>query len=214
MKRIFTLLLVASLLMGCSKKAEEKAIKDCFEAYKTGIVLSNSEILLPLLDSHTKNYYKEVLEHIKYSKQPVVYKLNLVDRILILSARNKIPAEALREMDVNDFLKFAIDNKMIVRYDYLLDIGFMDIKEIKGKKAKAQIKYNELNKVLVFNFNKELGTWRINLSPIIQINLAMSKRKVELEGFTEDEFVIQRVKEENGGVLVGDVWQAPFSRFN
>jgi len=56
------------------------------------------------MNQNTKNYYQRILEHIIYSQEPTVYKLNVVDRILILSTRNKLSKEEIETSDVASFL--------------------------------------------------------------------------------------------------------------
>jgi len=200
------------ITISCVSKKESEAIKQCFNDYRTGILVSSGDQVVPLLNQNTKNYYQRILEHIKYSQEPTVYKLNVVDRILILSTRNKLSKEEIENLDVASFLNFAINNHMIIRYDYLFDLAFIEVKEIKKNKAKARIKLNRTSKTLIFTFTKEMGKWKINLSPIIQLNTYAMSNKVKKMGILEDDFAMDKIKEENNGMVKKDIWEAPLKR--
>lgn len=214
MKNIAIYICLLLLITSCISKKESEAIKSCFQEYRSGIIVSSGEIVVPLLNQNTKDYYKKILYHIKHSHQPIVYKLNVVDRILVLSTRNKLTREEIKKLDIKSFLTFAIDNKMLVRYDYLFDLEFIEVKDIEKRKAKARIKLNETNKTLIFTFTKEVDKWKINLSPIIKLNYHIMIRKIKESGISEDKYTIERVKEENNGIVKENIWKVPLNSNN
>lgn len=208
MKKLIIYISLILLSSSCISKKDSEAIQNCFNEYRLGIIISSGEKVVPLLNKNTRDYYKEILYHIKYSHKQIVYKLNVVDRILILSTRNKLTKGEIEQLDVKSFLEFAINNRMIIRYDYLFDLEFIEVSEIQKRKAKARIKLEEINTTLIFSFTKEGDKWKINLNPIIQLNYHAMINEIKKIGVSEDEYVKERVAKENDGALKENIWNA------
>ena len=193
MNKIITILFLI-FLIGCSNKTvDKKEIINIFNEVNTANIELNGEKIYQLTDNESHEYYTDLLKKIKNLDSIEINKLNLTDKINLLSVR--------AVLSDNDIKKISGKELMIAMYTKINTMDTAKINNIK-KMELMNIRINNnvalanlaINKNIIqpkFNlkFLKENGKWKYNfisMSNLVNDQLKMMCKK---NGMSEMDFI-------------------------
>ena len=172
---------------------EEQKIIDCFEKYKTALVEKNGEKLARCVDQNTRDYYSKILDWVLTAKREEVENLPFMDRLQVLTMRFMVPAEQLRSMDGEKLLIYTIDNEMGGgKLAHRITPGTVTID---GNSGKMGVISYQRDSGMSFDFNKENGEWRMDLTSAFSAAKFALGLALRLSKMTENEFIFTSLKE-------------------
>ncbi len=97
-------------------------------------------------------------------------RMNILDKLTVLTARHYISDEKLLVMDGSSFLKYAIDQGMVGK-NSVMNIEVDEV-EVNGSFAKARLYSNGVKSPAFFEFNKEKGKWKIDITSVFESSIS------------------------------------------
>lgn len=188
--------------------SDEKGIKDCFAGYKLSILESRGEEAIKWVDKNTLDYYESMLKLSIVADSSIVQILDFMDRFTVLTARHRIPKDELLKMDGNSFFVYAIDAGMVGKGGVTtVEIGEVTID---GDTAKGQLVSNGQVSPLYFQFNKEDGQWKIDITSIFAPSAAALTKMIKDSGQSETEFILQALQLLTGRSVDNSIWHPQY----
>jgi len=199
------LVLAVIVASGCGRnRDDEVAVKTAFNNYKKAILASDGAAAVKLVDRRTLEYYDETRRLALHADAATVRSAGLTDRINILMMRHRIDASVLASMDGPALLKHAVDEGWIGREGVLsIEPGRVKLGE---DTAKLLMKHEGKQSSLGFDFHREDGQWKINLTGMITTGNAAMKAAVRKMGLTENEFIFQMLESVSGRKVSETIW--------
>jgi len=206
MKKI-TVIILLLLTISCAdqpKTGDELAVQQCFNLYKSAILKQNGAEAIAQLDSGTIKLYQEYLDWALYADEERLNELSLINRMQAILIRHRIPLEKLNKMNGAKLLVYAIDNDWIGKNGVIrTEIGKI---YISNERASADV-LNEGKKVLIrFQFNKEEGLWKMDLSHILESTNILMLEAVKDSGKPENEFIFLMSESVSGQKISETIW--------
>lgn len=182
----------------------EKAVLKAFTAYRSALTKQNGKKAVKYIAQNTIDYYAQMLEHARNSDSATVAGLHVMDKLLVLSFRNRVDKNKLLVMTPTEAVIYAIDKGMVGK-EGLSNIELGDI-DIKNKQAKAQVLIDDRPVPLEFVFYNEKKRWKIDLTAFFPMaEMAISQTAKELE-MTETELVEFMLKLVEPNTLNPKLW--------
>lgn len=182
----------------------EKAVLKTFAAYRSALTKQNGKKAVKHIAQNTIDYYAQMLEHARNADSATVAGLNVMDKLLVLSFRNRVDKNRLLTMSPIQSVQYAIDKGMVGK-EGLANLELGDI-SIKDNVAKAQVLINHRPAPLEFVFYKEKKRWKIDLTAFFPMaEMAISQTAKELE-MTETELVEFMLKLVEPNTLNPKLW--------
>lgn len=187
------------------KNSETDLIKKTFAEYKRSILAGEGEEAIKWVDSHTLNYYDQMLETAVTADSADVQKLGLMDKLTVLTARHRIPKEEALEMRGRDFFIYAIDKGMVGKSSVMnVEIGKV---KVDGDSGSGQVIVNGREVPLFFDFSRENDLWKLDITSIFVATNAGLKQMLAENGTTDNEFILQALEMLSGKPVRDDIWQ-------
>ena len=184
--------------------ADEADVRKSFTGYKSSIMNGQGEEALGWVDSNTLEYYSNMLELSISADSATVNNLDLMDKLMVLTVRHRVPKEKVFSMSGNTFLIYAIDEGMVGKNSVMtLEIGEISVN---GNSAQGQVVNNGIAAPLYFEFNKESDGWKIDITSIFGPSSAALKEAIKNFGQTENEFIFQTLEMLTGKPLDQKIW--------
>ncbi len=205
MKTILCVLLTISTLSMVGQTAEKNLIQKTFDDYKSAILNDEPERALSVIDSRTKNYYVQLLKEIKTGDSVRINSLSIIDKITVLGIRSMATKDEIRKMKETDAFAYAVKKGMVGKNS----VSNNSIGEITVDKsfAKAQIMTGSEPTPLYFNFYKEDGKWKMDLTALFPVTNIALKNMVAESGKTENEFLFNILEALRGRKVTSEIWQ-------
>jgi len=163
--RKFLILIFTVALFGCNNDKEE--IKNTFNEFNKANIELNGEKLYELSDSESRDYYKKLLTNILELDSIGVTKLNITDKINLLSARSVIEDSELKKMNSKDLMIKIYTEVNTMDTVKINAINKMEIANIRVENGKSTSDFASNGRVLSpkvnLKFSKEDGEWRYNV---------------------------------------------------
>lgn len=156
---------------------DEESIKKNFEKYLSAMGNGKGEEAAGQVDSHTIQYYNHIAELARDADSLKVESLSLMDKIMVLLVRHRVPKEDLLKFDGKALFMYAIDNGMINKGSVVplkLETVIVD-----KDTAKGQINFKEVDYPLYLNFYKEEGQWKYDLTSSFAIAMPALQKYVD-----------------------------------
>ena len=203
-----SIIIALTLLFFHAAGAQEKdaeAVRRTFENYKTAILNDQGETALDYIDSRTGKYYADMLHAVKNSDSARVSALSLIDRITVFSIRHRASREEILAMTGNDLFVYAIKNGMVGKSGVARNsIGEVTVN---GNIAKGRVVVGGTQTPLAFDFHREEGRWKIDLTSIFSFSNQAFRRMVEESGEEENEYLFRLLEMLTGRKPGREVWQ-------
>lgn len=168
---------------------EDAKVKACFDGYKSAILDSNGKEAMKWVNTKTKNYYSDILDKVLNADSLAVEGLNIVDKVTVLRVRMALNIEEIKKMDGTSFFIYAIDKGMVGK-NSVENVTMGDV-TVTGAKAKGTF----INKGQVapfsFEFDKEKGNWKIDLTALFPMSNQGLAMMIESGGYDENDFIIR-----------------------
>ena len=204
MKLIIALLFFVFCHFSIAQNKEELFVRKCFENYKQAILADQGENAIKFVDKKTINYYTKMLDKIKKADSLEVNSLGIIDKIMVLSIRHQASKKEIQSMNGPGLLVYAIQKGMIGKSSVQRNrIGEV---KLKGDMAKGQIVSGEQITPVYFDFNKEKGVWKIDLTSVFSLGTIGFKQVLKKSGLKENEYLIQVLEQMNGKKPSTKIW--------
>lgn len=185
--------------------APQKAVRTAFLQYKEAILRQQGETAWQHVDANTARYYDEMRLLALNGSEEKVRALNFVNKVTVLLLRHRVGLEGLRPMTTKDVFVYAVDKGMIGR-DGVLKSNVGKVR-VFADKASGELLHEGKVAPFAYQFTKEDGQWKIDLTAILpSANVAM-KALIEREKLNEDEFLLLLVESVSGSKPSAAIWQ-------
>ena len=190
---LLPLLLMTNVLYGQNKA--DKCIKKSFRIYRNALMKEDGKKATKRVAKNTIDYYGKMLHHARFSDSLTINNLPLIDKLMVLSFRNRVPANKLLQISAKQAVIYAIDKGMVGK-ESLADLSLGKISII-NKKAEAQLVLNNDPVPINFVFYKECVRWKIDLTaffPVVTIAIQQTVKDLEMSENELVEFIVQLVE--------------------
>ena len=158
-----------------------------FSDYRSAIIQADAESALRAVDSSTLQYYSEMLNHALNSDEATVRGLSIMDLLMVMSIRHRLTPEQVKGMDASSLFKYGVANGWTGKESVIgLDVVHV---EVDGQTATATFTSNGAESPVPFQFDKEGGQWKIDLTSIMGASGSAFSQMAEQQGITDVELV-------------------------
>jgi len=199
------ILFLAFTLHVSAQGNEETLVKKAFNGYKTSILNDKGEEAVSYVDSRTIKYYSEILELVKHADSLKVENSSVLDKLMIFSIRHRTAKEDILSFDGKSLLIYAIKSGMVGK-NSVADISIDDI-TVNDDFAKGQLVSKEQKLPFYFNFYKEEGRWKINLTSLFTISTSAIKKMADDSGMNQNEYLFTLLEITTGKKPGSEIWK-------
>lgn len=200
---LLLLLCVVVARAGLADDATE--VRACYDAYKTAILAKDGPAAVALVDSRTLAYYGRVREMALKLPAADTRKLPLLDKLMVLTLRHRVPVEKVAAWDATSTVEHAVNEGWIgaedVKTNELGDIA------VDGQRATGVHITKGVATSLRFSFYQEDGKWQINLTEAMPAAEKHFKLYAASNRQTEDEFLATVLELVSGKAVDDKVWE-------
>ncbi|MBO9613031.1 MAG: hypothetical protein J7619_10070 [Dyadobacter sp.] len=191
-------------LLTTAQQTEEKQVRKTFEDYKSAILNDKGEEAAGLVDTKTINYYGDILEKVKTADSLKVDGLSLMDKLMVLIVRHRIPKEEIMTTNGRQLLVTAIKMGMVGKSSVINnEVGVV---KVNGNFASGELLVRGQKTPLAFEFNKENGAWKLDLTAAFPAAQAAFQHLVKESGQPENEYLLSLVELSSGKEATREVW--------
>jgi hypothetical protein len=207
MRRVIRYLLLGISATSYGQQSDDsQLIKNTFSNYKKSVLEGNGTEAAKWVDSKTLTYYSKMLQAAVYADSAEVQNLELLDKLIVLSARHRVPKSEILNMQHNDFFVYSIDKGMISKGTVLtVEIGEVNVD---GVAANGKLISDGQVSPLFFQFAKEEGQWKLNITSLFPVSNAGLKKRISDNEMTEDEFIFKTLERLTGRPVGKEIWKA------
>jgi hypothetical protein len=205
-KSLFFLSSFLIFLVACAaQQNQEELVQEAYNNYKSAILNDKGEEAVNYVDSRTIKYYGDILETVKSADKARINSLSLLDKLMVLIIRHKVPKEDILSFDGKQLLIFAIKNGMVGKSS----VSNNSIGEVIIDKefAKGQYISNGKTTNVSLHFYKEEGQWKIDLTSIFGIANLAFKQMIDKSGEDEDVVIFSVLESMTGKKPTEEIWQ-------
>lgn len=187
-------------------KAKIEIVK-VFETYKKGILSGDSKMAIAQLDKNSINYYQEVLDISLRADSVQINQLEVLDKLMVLSIKHKVPKEELIKMNGLQLLNYSIDNGLIGNKNSIneVEIGQVDIN---GEIAYGQFIVKKQKTPLYFGFTYDQTQWRLDITSVFEPTGFAIRKLVEMQNKSANDVIIAMIESTTPGIKVTkDIWK-------
>ncbi|MEM7373153.1 MAG: hypothetical protein AAF587_31305 [Bacteroidota bacterium] len=191
--------------MSFGQEEGEDVIRNTFEQYKTAILNDRGEEAFQYVDSRTHAYYNKMAEVSRQADSLAVDSMDLLDKMMVLTIRHRATKEEIQSFDGKRLLIFAIKNGMIDKKS----VGYQEIGAVsfEGKEmATGQLRTLGQDTPVYFDFHKEEGNWKVDLTSVFAISGAAMKKMFEESGEDENEMLDLILEMMTGTAPTSAIW--------
>uniref|UniRef100_UPI00260B67A5 hypothetical protein n=1 Tax=uncultured Lacinutrix sp. TaxID=574032 RepID=UPI00260B67A5 len=191
MKPKILILVLICVLLGCTN--EKQKVIDTYNKFNLANIERDGERLFELSDSNTHNYYKNFLTKILKLDSVGVSKLNLTEKLNLLSARAVIHDSILKRISPKDLLIKMLTEVSSMDSTQISSIRSLGITNIKIENNIANCELTMDGKVVSplvnLEFSKENGKWKFDLNSLAEFTEEQLNYICEYHGFTHLDFI-------------------------
>ena len=201
-----SLLSVVSILLflHASAQPDTTLVKDCFNKYKEAVLNDKGAAAYSVLDKKTIVYYNELLEKVKTYDSLKLEKESIINKVTILTMRHRATKEEIMKMTGETLFIYAIDKGMIGKNS--VSNSSVGKVTITGDFAKGGMQVNGRDLPASYDFYKEDGTWKFNLTSLFALGNMGFKRLVEQSGMSENEAIFSMLETVSGTKPSQSIW--------
>ena len=186
-------------------QSDAELVRKTFSNYKKFILEGKGVEAAKWVDNKTISFYDKMLNMSLYADSASVQDLGIIDKLTVLSVRHRVPVEELLPMNGRDFFAYAIDHGMVGKNSVMtIEIGEV---KVEGNFANGQMVSNGQKSPLYFQFNKEEGEWKLDITSLFPASNAGLKQMIESEEMTDNEFIFQTLEMLTGKTVSESIWQ-------
>ncbi|PSL23158.1 hypothetical protein [Dyadobacter jiangsuensis] len=187
-----------------AQQTEEQQVKKTFDAYKSAILNDKGEEAVEQVDTKTINYYGNILEKVKTADSLAVDKLTLMDKLMVLIIRHRISKDEILTTNGKQLLVTAIKMGMVGKSSVMNnEVGVV---KVNGNFATGELLVRGQKTPLAFEFNKENGTWKLDLTAVFPAGEAAFRQMVKQSGEPENAYLLSLIELTSGKGPGAEVW--------
>lgn len=184
---IFYFFLILALTPGCGEgTSPEKVLMTVFSTYQEAILNKDGRLAVNQLDSRSLEHYNMLLERVNTWDKDRVQKLDIIEQATILMLRNRVDPALMLSFNARDFLIYAINNEYLGS-EQVANFKFDQIQKFKGNRASAFIENTKDNSFSLFEFFKEEGVWKMNISKLLTDSKLKTLKGYQMRGYNPQE---------------------------
>lgn len=208
-KRIWILVTLGVVLgFGCAgSAADQKGVRDCFTSYRDAILNQRGSEAVEKVNQATLDYYERVRGLALSAPEQEVRNLSTIDKMMVLLLRHRLPLDLLRGMNGRELFSYGVNRGWIGKEDVMeAELGTI---RVSGEQASAVYIKGGQRTPLKYQFTKEGGQWKIDLTTIMPaVNQAL-KQLIQQQGVSEEEFLFDILEAISGEKVSPQIWQPP-----
>lgn len=184
----------------------KKEITNAFNSYKNAILKQDTKLAIAQLDKNSFDYYDQVLNIALRANQQQLDELEILDKLMVLSIKHKVPADQLIKMNGRELLIYALDHGFIGKNTVeKADLGDIDIK---GEIAYGQFIIEQQKTPLYFGFTYDQSQWRLDITSVFEPAGYAIRKLVEMQNKDENDVIIMMIESTTPGQKVSkDIWK-------
>jgi hypothetical protein len=187
-------------------EAEQAAVRQCFNDYKSAALGDDYPQLIQLVDStHSLVYYQEMLHHILYSRPETVDSLNIFDKLTVLLIRQQAEVDDLKDYQAKDLLIYTFKSGMVGKET--LESNTLGEVLIKKQNAQGRLLVNTLKTPAFYQFYKVEGTWRIDITSIFPQSASAFKQMAARNKVNENTYILSLIESISGSAAEPSLWE-------
>jgi len=198
------LLVLLTPMLTIAQQTEEKKVKKTFEDYKSAILNDKGDEAVKQVDTKTITYYGDILEKVKTADSLKVDRLSLMDKLIVLVIRHRISKEEIMTTNGKQLLVTAIKMGMVGKSSVINnEVGLV---KVNGNFASGELLVRGQKTPLAFEFHKENGIWKLDLTAIFPAGEAAFHQMVKQSGEPENEYLLSLIELTTGKEPKAEVW--------
>lgn len=206
------LFLLLSLLLynyeGISQTNDSIEIVKTFDLYKKATQEKNGAEVYHLLDKNTREWYAQILDKIKYADSVEITNLSLNDKLMVLTSRLIIDKDSIFQFDARTFCIY-ITNKTAIGANNGSSIKLKTV-SVNDQKAKAPVLATPEGDIIEFEFNKENGVWKFNLSSVFEATDLILKKHLSDYYVSDNEYALHALETISEKTPTNGIWKPLF----
>ena len=204
-KLILVLFFTLLAVLHVNEQHDSTLIKACFNGYKNAILADQGKTAVTFVDSRTVKYYTDILQKTKTLDSAGIDKLTIMDKLTILMLRHRATKSEIKQLDGRSLLVYAIERGMVGKNSVQqLSIGEV---LIRGDAAEGQVMVGAAPTSLAYNFYKEDGAWKMDITSVLPEGHKARKKVVKDSEQPENEFLIMLLENATGREPLKDIWK-------
>ncbi|QTV05771.1 hypothetical protein [Faecalibacter bovis] len=210
-----TLFLFATTISVFAQETEEpkidvekakKEIVNVFTTYKNAIVKNDVKSAILQLDKSSFSYYDEILNTSLRADEAQLNQLDILDRLMVLTVKHRVPKDQLIKMNGKDLLIYALEND-IINNNRVEKMGIGDI-EINGDIAYGQFLQDNKNIALYLGFSYDQSQWRLDVTSLAEPTGFAIRKLVEMQNKDENEVIFMMIEASTPNQKISkDIWK-------
>ena len=203
-KHILFFIFISLGTFAFTQKGEEKLVRECFEKYRTDLLNDDGVAAAEDVDSRTIKYYSELIELTKTADSTKIETLSVMDKMMVLMLRLKVSKEDILSLSGKDLFIYAVNKGMVGKGS----VANNTIGEIKINKdfASAQFIAKGAPTEMYFEFHKENGTWKLDITSLFPLAIMVFDKLIEYSGKSENEFLLPLVEAATSKKITPEIW--------
>lgn len=184
---------------------DQQAVRACYNAYKSAILNDQGQQAVQFVDQKTIQYYQDMLDQVIAADSATVSQLNVMDKILVLMLRQRLPKDTLLRFDGTRLLVHAIQEGMVGKNSVSThSIGTVTVNQ---QFAKGQVLVQGNPTSTNFHFYKENDQWKLNLTAAFPLAIATFQKAIQASGQSENAYIFLLLEQLNGTKPSNTLWQ-------
>lgn len=197
-----TILVVFFFFTGYSQ--DNTKIREVFSAYKNAVNTKNGIATYSLINQSTIAFYQQVWDDCKKADSLTISKCPFEEKLWVLTTRHLIPQDLAKQLTAKELFAYLLRNKWIHKEDISqLEIGEL---EIEGSYAIAQMQYKGEDIPYFFQFEKENGSWKVNLISMLETAGRNVEAVIAAGSLSENKFIIESIEKISGKKTNKAIW--------
>lgn len=205
MKQYFFILFLFSATFTIAQNGEDTLVRAVFEKYRSDLLNDRGSEAVKDVDSRTIRYYSDLLELTKTADSSKIETLSILDKMSVLIMRLKISREELLSFTGKELFIYSVNHGMVGKGGVSRNsIGQITVD---GNFASAQLVSKGAPSEIYFEFRKEEGIWKLDLTSIFPLTTMVFDKLIQDSGKSENEFLSPLVEAASGQKVTSKTWQ-------
>lgn len=206
---VATLCVLCVLVAGCSKD-ESAAVEQAFEEYKAAIVAGDGAKAVSRVTQSTVDYYGNLKRLTLEAGADEIRALSFTDKASIGLMRALMDLSYLRQLTPEQVFMYAVQEKWIGEGAMIQGTTIEGIR-IDGERADAAYVASGRTSPFRFEFMKESGMWKVDLTSLIAGVDQMFRKQMASGGgaLSEEQLVLSLLNARTGKKLGPEIWNKP-----
>ncbi|WP_294672046.1 hypothetical protein [uncultured Fluviicola sp.] len=188
-----------------AQNSEDTLIRAVFDKYRSDLLNDRGTEAVKEVDSKTIQYYSDILELTISADSSKVETLSIMDKMSVLIMRLKISKEELLTFSGKDLFIYSVDHGMVGKSGIAKNsIGQIIVND---NFASAPLGVKGAPTEVRFEFYKESGSWKINLTSIFPLAELVFEKLIKDSGKSENELLIPIIEAATNKRVSREVWQ-------